>query len=166
MQRRRYQTQARKRYPHFWCNQANFLRLLPSQDIETTVLKHITAATEYNHWIGIRAWILCLVGHKQRGSSQIQKKMVLVLAQDLVGLCSGGRGPSQEWQFIRSDNILIIVLAPQCVLDKARINLKKQRRRYQTQERKRYPHFWCNWANFLPLLPSQDIETTPGVLQK
>jgi hypothetical protein len=50
------QTQERKRHPHFWCNRANFLPLLPSQDIETTlvVLKNITAAAEYNHCKGDR----------------------------------------------------------------------------------------------------------------
>jgi hypothetical protein len=76
------------------CNRANFLPLLPSsQDIETMpeVLNNITAAAEYNHWVKIRAWICCL-GHNQRGSSQLQKKMVLV-AHDLVGLCSGEDHP-------------------------------------------------------------------------
>ena len=50
------QTQERKRHPHFWCNRANFLPILPSQDIETTpvVLKNITAAAEYNHCKGDR----------------------------------------------------------------------------------------------------------------
>jgi hypothetical protein len=45
------------------------------------------------------------------------------------------------------------------------INPKRRRLKKQTQERKRHPHFWCNQANFLSLLPSQDIQTTPVVLK-
>jgi hypothetical protein len=105
------------------------------------VLKNITAAVEYNHCKGDRDWIRCL-GHKQRGSSQIQKKMVLV-AQDLVGLCSGEDHPrvtiQPTWQHLDK-----LALAPYGLLDKAIINLKRQRHRYQTQERKGHPHFWCN----------------------
>jgi hypothetical protein len=107
------------------------------------VLKKITAAAEYNHCKGDRAWIRCL-GHKQRGSSQIQKKVDLVVAQDLVGLCSGGDHLNRGTIHPAQQHLDKLVLAPYCLLDKARINLKRQRRRYQTQERKGHPHFWCN----------------------
>jgi hypothetical protein len=92
------------------------------------VLKNITAAVEYKE---DRAWIRCL-GHKQRGSSQIQKNMVLV-AQDLVGLCSGEDHPRVTIHPAQPhvDNL---ILAPYCLLDKPRINLKRQRHRYQIQE--------------------------------
>jgi hypothetical protein len=88
---------------------------------------------------------------------------MVLFAQDLVGLCSGEDHPRVTIHPARQhpDNL---VLAPYCLLDKARINLKRQRRSYQTQERKGHPHFWCNRADFLPLLLSQDIQTTPVVL--
>jgi hypothetical protein len=105
------------------------------------VLKNVTAAAEYNHHEGDRDWIRCL-GHKQRGSSQIQKKMVLV-AQDLVGLCSGEDHARVTIHPARQ-HLDKLILAPYCLLDKARINLKRQRPRYQTQERKGHLHFWCN----------------------
>jgi hypothetical protein len=57
-----------------------------------------------------------------------------------------------------------LVHAPLQLLGRLAINPKQRRLGKQTQERKGHPHFWCNQANFLPLLPSQDIETTPVVL--
>jgi hypothetical protein len=68
---------------------------------------------------------------------------VVVVAQDLVGLCSGEDHPSVTIHPARH-HLDKLVLAPYCLLDKARINLKRQRRRYQTQERNGQPHFWCN----------------------
>jgi hypothetical protein len=56
------QIQERKGHLRFWCNLADFLPLLPSQDIQTTpvVLKNITVAAEYNHCKGDRDWFRCL----------------------------------------------------------------------------------------------------------
>jgi hypothetical protein len=60
--RRSKQTQERKGHPHVWCNRADFLPFLPSQDIQTTpvILKNITAAAEYNHCKRDRDRMRCL----------------------------------------------------------------------------------------------------------
>ncbi len=86
-----------------------------------------------------------------------------VVAQDLVGWCRGEDHPRVTIHPARQ-HLDKLVLASYCLLDKARINLKRQRRRYQTQERKRHPHK-CNRANFLPRFPSQDIVSTTAVLK-
>jgi hypothetical protein len=86
-----------------------------------------------------------------------------VVAQDLVGWCRGEDHPRVTIHPARQ-HLDKLVLASYCLLDKARINLKRQRRRYQTQERKRHPHK-CNRANFLPRFPPQDIVSTTAVLK-
>jgi hypothetical protein len=87
--RRSKQTQERKGHPHFWCNRADFLPLLPSQDIQTmpVVLKNITAAAEYNHCKGDRDGIRCL--DQERDNAE--PKRTHVDCRVLIRGNSGGR---------------------------------------------------------------------------